>query len=375
MGEQPVSLGPIGRLLVASRAEITEEWRHGVSALPELQRLSQAAIVDHLPEFLYELALANAGDSESVRRAGRRLAGGHAMQRLGLGVGLSTLLEEYALLRRLIVGHLLRALPEDGREQILEIESALDLAIAESVRTFAERREEVREQFVSMLGHDLRGPLQVLTLGAENILLQPDCGNPGHARAAASVRRSAERMQRLISDVIDFARGQLGGGIPAVPATCDMGEVCREVADELRVAHPDRALSVEISGDLVGSWDRDRLVQALSNLASNALTHGRDPVTIRAAEEPDRQAVTTEVHNLGPPIPAELLPTLFEAFRRGSAVTREGLGLGLFIVQQIAHAHGAECVVRSTEAEGTTFSIRWPRAPLTEVPRPYQPKA
>jgi signal transduction histidine kinase len=172
--------------------------------------------------------------------------------------------------------------------------------------------------------------------------------------------------------MIDFARGQLGGGIPAVPVTCDMGEVCHEVVDELQIAHPGRELSVETSGDLKGSWDRDRLIQALSNLVSNALIHGRDPITVCAFEAPDHEAVTTEVHNAGPPIPAELIPTLFEAFRHGRTDARGGLGLGLFIVQQIALAHGGDCRVRSSEAEGTTFSIEWPRAPLAEVPRPYQ---
>jgi signal transduction histidine kinase len=329
--------------------------------------------VDHLPEFLHELALATAGSSEASRRAYQLLVTGHALQRLGLGVTLSTLLEEYALLRRVVLSYLLRTVPVDElRQRLQELEGTFDLAVGESVQTFTARRDERRDQFVSVLGHDLRGPLQAVRLGAESILGQPACGTPAHARTAAAIRRSAERMQRLISDVIDFARGQLGGGIPAVPVTCDLGEMCREVADELRVAHPDRQLSVVTSGDLVGSWDRDRLIQAISNLASNALIHGRDPVTIRAFEEPDREAVTTEVHNLGPPIPEEQLPTLFDAFRRGEAAHPGGLGLGLYIVQQIAHAHGGECVVRSSEAEGTTFSIKWPRTPLTAVPRPYQ---
>jgi signal transduction histidine kinase len=373
---EPVVLGAVGQQLVASRQEITEEWRRGVAAIPELSRLPASAIVDHMPEFLYELAWASAGDEEGTRRAYQRLVSGHALQRLGFGVALSTLIEEYAVLRRVLLTHLLRLEPAAGsREEILEIEGTLDVAIGESVRTFASQREEQRERFISILGHDLRSPLQAVSLGAENILRQPECGAPIHARAAAAIRRSAERMQRLISDLIDFARGQFCGGIPAVPVTCDMGEVCREVADELRAAHPDRELSVVTEGDLAGSWDRDRLVQALGNLASNAVAHGRDPIAIRALEAPDRESVTTEVHNFGPAIPAEQIPNLFDAFHRPPAARPDGLGLGLFIVQQIAHAHGAECVVRSSECEGTTFSIRWPRTPLTEVPRPYQPRA
>jgi signal transduction histidine kinase len=369
-------LGELGRRLIANRAEITDEWRRRVAALPGLARLPTSALVDHLPEFLYELAQTSDGDSEAARRACERLINGHALQRLGFGVDLATLLEEYAVLRQVILAHLLDAVPADcQREELLMLDRALDLALVGSVRTFAARRDELREQFVGMLAHDLRSPLQALTIGAEKILRQAACGVPGHERAAAAIRRSAERMRRLISDVIDFARGQLGGGIPAVPVTCDMGEVCREVVDEARVTHPARELSVVASGDLIGSWDRDRLLQALTNLVSNALLHGDDPIELRAFEGSDRQSVTTEVHNAGPPIPDDVMPTLFDPFHRGKAAKPGGLGLGLFIVQQIALAHGAECRVRSSAGEGTTFSIRWPRAPLTEVPRPYQSAA
>jgi signal transduction histidine kinase len=371
---EDAALGEIGRRLIARRAEITEEWRHRAAALPELARLPPSAIVDHMPEFLYELAYASAGSSEAARRAYERLIGGHTLQRLGFGVELATLLEEYAVLRQVILAHLLRAGPAElHQDDLLQLDRTLDLAIIGSVRTFAARRDELRDQFVGMLAHDLRSPLQALIIGAETILRQADCGVPGHERAAAAIRRSADRMRRLISDVIDFARGQRGGGIPAVPVTCDMGEICREVVDEVRVAHPARALTIVASGDLIGSWDRDRLLQALSNLVSNALIHGSDPVEIRAFEEPDRQSVTTEIHNAGPPIPDDVMPTLFDPFRRGKAAKPGGLGLGLFIIQQIALAHGAECRVRSSAGEGTTFWIQWPRAPLSEVPRPYQP--
>jgi signal transduction histidine kinase len=356
------------RRLLASRDEITEEWLQRVAAFPELQRLSKAAVLDHMPEFLSELAGADAEDPAATRRACERLITGHALQRLGFGVSVSTLLDEYSALREVLLHHLLRAVPAGGDPaDILEIERMLDLSISESIRMFAAQRDEVRQQLIGVLGHDLRGPLQALLGGAEKILRQPGCGVPAHAHAAAAIRNTAERMSRLIADIIDFTLGQLGRAIPAFPVVCDMGEVCREVVDELRVAHPDRMLSVVTEGNLIGSWDRDRVVQAISNLVSNALIHGSDPITLRAFEDPDREAVTTEVHNAGPPIPAELIPHLFDAYRRGKPAGN-GLGLGLYIVQQIAHAHGGACTVRSSEREGTTFSIRWPRTMLAEAP-------
>src|SRR5215212_7336001 len=174
---EAAALPAISRHLVASRAEITDEWRERVAALPELQRIPPSGIVDHMPEFLFELAQAITGDPDATRRAYQQLIDGHALQRLGFGVALPTLLEEYAVLRQVVLIHVLRVAPVDRLpDELLALDRALDLAIGGSVRTFAARRDELREQFVGMLGHDLRNPLQALTIGVERILVRPDCG-------------------------------------------------------------------------------------------------------------------------------------------------------------------------------------------------------
>lgn len=369
----PSGSNPVSAHVMAHRDRITEAWRQRVLAIPELARLPPAAISDHMPEFLTELATWIGGDHDAAPRAFDKLVQGHALQRLGHGVDLSVLLEEYAILREVILVDLL-AVPSDDvlRQALIQLHQALDLAISESLRQFTLRREQLREQFVGILAHDLRNPLQALMMGAESILVNPDCGQPSHARLAAAVRRGGDRMARMIRDLADFARGHLGGGIPAVPQTCDMGDICREAVDELRASHPDRDLRLSAPGQLVGSWDRDRVLQAISNLVANALVHGEDPITVRVFEEPDRQHVVTDVHNRGVAIPPAQLHTLFDPFSRGSKARRGGLGLGLYIVQQIALAHGAACNVTSADDDGTRFTIRWPRTPLSEVPRPYQ---
>lgn len=358
------------------RAQITEAWRKRVSTLPNVSRIPSPSVADHIPEFLHELATWLAGKTESPSQAYGRLVQGHALQRLSYGISLATLLDEYMILREVILTELLAVESDaDVRAALVDVNLALDGAIAQSVHAFAARREEVRERFVSILGHDLRNPLQALMLGAEQILANPACGQPAHARLASAIHRGADRMARMIRDLVDFALGHLGGGIPTVLATCDMGEICRECVDELRAAHPDRTLALSVRGDLKGSWDRDRVLQLISNLVSNALVHGHDPISVKVWEEADREAVVVAVHNGGPPIPADAVPTLFEPFRRGAKASRGGLGLGLYIVNQIALAHGATVEVTSTVEEGTMFTLRWPRTPLTVVPRPDQPQA
>jgi signal transduction histidine kinase len=172
-------------------------------------------------------------------------------------------------------------------------------------------------------------------------------------------------MGRMISDLVDFSLGELGGGIPCVPETADLGEICREAVDGLRASHPERAIALEATGAFIGSFDHDRVAQVISNLVTNAVVHGGDPITIRVHEASDH--VVTEVHNLGTAIAAEALPSLFDPFRRGPRARRGGLGLGLYIVQQIALAHGATCIVDSTNDHGTTFRIAWPRPARTSA--------
>jgi signal transduction histidine kinase len=361
------------RFVADHREQITNRWRERVAAIPEVSALPPAALVDHMPEFLLELTRWIDGSAEGPERAYMHLVQGHALQRLGHGIDLGIVLTEYQILREVILIDTLAAVSDDAKG-IIDINRGLDLACSEAVRRYSLHREEIRERFVGILGHDLRNPLMSLTLAAETVIATP-CAQASHARLATAIKKGGERMGRMISDLVDFALGQLGGGIPSVPQTADLGEICREAVDELRATHPDRTIELRTKGSLVGSFDHDRVVQVMSNLVANALLHGSDPITIRVQEAADHQTVVTEVHNEGASIPAELLPHLFDPFRRGSRARRGGLGLGLYIVQQIALAHGATCVVDSSEERGTTFRIAWPRAPLGDVPRPYQEKA
>jgi signal transduction histidine kinase len=173
-------------------------------------------------------------------------------------------------------------------------------------------------------------------------------------------------MARMLDDILDFARSHLGGGLPTYPARVDLHEVCRGALEELRVAYPDRRLELEVEGNGVGCWDADRMTQVVGNLVVNALQHGRAHTPVRVTVRDAGDAVLLSVHNQGEPIPSESRDALFLPFRRGApgaTSPRGSVGLGLYIVQQVALAHGGEVTVHSAAEEGTTFTMRLPRQP------------
>jgi PAS domain S-box-containing protein len=221
------------------------------------------------------------------------------------------------------------------------------------------RIELAREQFIGILGHDLRNPLTAIQMAVEVLGDLPD----PYAPVVATAARSAHRIEAMIRDLLDFARGRLAGGIPIAPRPCDLHATCGEVVEELQQAYPDRAIRFEGVGDLRGEWDPDRIEQVVSNLVGNAVTHGIGPVHVTGRDDGD--VVVTTVHNHGPAIPAAAIPTLFEPFTRhaeeADGARSQGLGLGLYIASEIVQAHGATISVASKEGEGTTFTIRWPR--------------
>jgi len=161
----------------------------------------------------------------------------------------------------------------------------------------------------------------------------------------------------MIDDLLDFARTRLGGELPIHPRRVDLRQLCEQMVEELEFAYT-RQVKLETEGDLWGDWDADRIAQVISNLVGNALQHSDGDIAVSLRGEDD--SVLFETKNGGPPIPAEVLPHIFEPGRRGDARSG-GLGLGLFIVRQIVLAHGGTIEVRSSEGEGTTFTARLPR--------------
>ena len=241
----------------------------------------------------------------------------------------------------------------------LQLESDRQRERTESLLMDERQASELREQFIAVLGHDLRNPLAAIAMGAT--LLQRRATDPGAVVTAAQrIQRSATRMSGLINDVLDFARGRLGSGIGVELAeTTTLGLALEGVTAELREVHPDRTIVSDIAVDGPVRCDLERVQQLLSNLLGNALSHGLDGSPVRVRAWLDGPDVVIEVHNEGEPIPPDRLDKVFEPFWRRSA-SREGLGLGLYICSQIAKSHGGRLTVRSAAEQGTTFSARLP---------------
>ena len=218
------------------------------------------------------------------------------------------------------------------------------------------RAVHISEMFVGILSHDLRNPLSAILYGAQ--ILAGDAPTEKSARVHAMVRSSGERMGRMIDQLLDFTRARLGEGIPLDRDTVDLGALAAEAVAEARSSATSCDLRLTTTGDTVGSWDRDRLGQVLSNLVGNAIQHGQAGGTVEVVVNgTNAERVTLSVQNEGL-VPQHLLPVIFNPFR-GTVQQRgksKGLGLGLYVARQIALAHGGELAVQLT-ATGTIFTL------------------
>jgi len=232
------------------------------------------------------------------------------------------------------------------------------LAASAASLTDARRTAQLREQFIAVLGHDLRNPLASIDAGAT--LLRKTPLDDRAVSIVTMIQGSVGRMAGLIDNVLDFARGRLGGGLAVRREPVKLAAALTQVVDELRAAHPAATITANFDVGRPVDCDVGRLSQLLSNLVANALTHGAEDVPIRIAAGILGTTFELSVANGGEPIPAATLARLFEPFERGAARSgREGLGLGLYIAAEIARAHGGVLEVNSS-AEETEFRFRMP---------------
>jgi PAS domain S-box-containing protein len=221
---------------------------------------------------------------------------------------------------------------------------------------------EFREQLLGIVGHDLRNPLAAIVYAAAALLKRGSL-NEADGRTVARIATSAERMSHIVDQTLDFTRSRLGGGIPISPAPADLAAICRQAIEEMEVAHPGAEFRLSVEADAQGTWDAQRLAQVLSNLLGNAVQHGDDHLPVQVRLRGSADAVELIVRNRGALIPPDLLPFVFEPFRRGGRAqsASRSLGLGLYIVRQIVLAHGGEVRADSSGPEGTSFTVHLPR--------------
>ena len=235
--------------------------------------------------------------------------------------------------------------------------------ILEKLQEESARTARFREEFIGVIGHDLRNPVSAILTGA-HALLKRNTLPAGDAAIATRIAASAQRVAHMIEDLSDFTRGRLSGGIRIARKQGNLRDICGRVVEELQIARPGCSIVLRANGELTGHWDAGRLSQVLSNLLGNALEHGAPDAPVRVELSGDTEAVTIHVTNQGRTIAPDELTVLFEPFRRGRGTDsspRRGLGLGLYIVERIVSAHGGTVTATSRESEGTRFSVTLPR--------------
>ena len=214
-----------------------------------------------------------------------------------------------------------------------------------------------QERLVAVVSHDLRNPLNAIVVSAQHLQLD-GAGSEQQARGLSRIVTSARRMNSMIHDLLDYARARHGAGIPVQPQPVRLGDVCRAALEEVRAGKPNRAILLDVTGDDSATLDPARVEQVVCNLVTNALAYGAADVPVEVSVTEDAAGVRLEVTNQGAPIPPHLVPALFDPFRSGDAPG--SVGLGLFIVSEIARAHGGGASVRSGE-QGTTFTVVFPK--------------
>lgn len=334
--------------------------------------MSESDFRDHAKEMLsaivQDMTTEQSVDEQSAKSRGQgvahlMMASGrlHADGRIHHAFSPAQVLAEFRALRASV----LRLYELTGRTDLAGVRrfnEAVDEALTESITVHAAKTDLYRDQFIGVLSHDLRSPLSAITAGAALLAASADA-DQRQARIAARILNSAQRMERMIGDLLDLTRTRLGGKIPLKRRLTDLEQVCQEVVLEIQASHRDAIVHFSSSGNVTGEWDADRLAQVVSNLIGNAIQHGgKGPVALNISDV--GESVRFSVHNQGKPIPLAAQPTIFEPLARGASDAPQSIGLGLFIARAIVVAHGGDIRVTSTASSGTTFEVALPkRAP------------
>ena len=372
----------LSRFITANLDPILADWvafaRH---QLPAAARMDERALLDHGRMILEEIAAdmhrpqdddeRQAKSEGNSARASTSLnvpSRSHARQRERQGFAVEQMVAEYRALRATVV-RLWSASSTSVRvedlDDVIRFNEAVDQAIAESLKVFLVEVDKTRDLFLGMLGHDLRGPLSTIASCATADLRSRPKDSPG----AAIVLRSVAQMKALLDDLVEYTRDRLGAGLAIDPAPLHFEQFARQTLDEIHAISTGRVLELDAQGDTEGEWDARRLHQALSNLVFNALKYGRPGSPVRVSLDGTRKEdVVLAVENLGKPIPPGLLTRIFDPLVRedgdeagaDSQVAGANLGLGLYVVREIAHAHRGTIDVTSNDSI-TRFELRLPR--------------
>lgn len=288
----------------------------------------------------------------------------HGRARADDGFGVNQMIAEYRALRASVLRLWAadQTLATGSIEDMIRFNEAIDQAVAESLLEFSRTVESWRQVFLGALGHDLRGPLSAV-IGTADLLVERTRDTP-HARQAERILSGGVQLSRLVDGLLDYSKSTLGGGMKLQRVACDLGEAIAEEIELLRAGLPEASIALQVEGQVRGAFDDTRVREAIHNLVTNAAKYGDERAEIRVSLTGQTDHVLIAVSNAGEPLSGDALNTLFDPLRRGSNAAHKGehtsLGLGLFLVREIATAHGGDVTARSEDGT-TTFAITLPR--------------
>ena len=371
----------LSRFLTERAEDILVQWEAFAKTLePAAASMTNEALRDHAHQIIRAIAV----DIESLQSRAeqtakshgdgstkfpRGAASVHGTLREVSGFSLVQLTAEFRALRASVLRLWLPTISEfnqEVHEELVRFNEAVDQALAESALTFSEHNNQTRERFLAILGHDLRTPLAAISMTGS--LLERSKSADGNAATGKRLLRSAATMSTMVNDLLEYSRTQLGGKMPMSPTPANMGDIVQAALHDAELAYPDCVFELHSRGDLSGVFDDVRLQQVVVNLLANAAQYRAKETNVVLGVTGELDDVVISVTNFGPVISAESLKTIFSAMVQlpvdGELPgrPRTSLGLGLFIARETALAHGGSIHVSSTDAAGTTFTVRIPRA-------------
>ena len=370
---------------------IVDEWEvFAKTLLPVAETMSSVALRDHCREILLAtVADMHTRETETERAMKAQgnapqnvvadaAATAHGTLRHLSGFDLVQLVAEFRALRasvlalwsrRKSIGLAVEVLTKEAEiEQIMRFNEAIDQALAASIDSYSMAVTTSRDMFLAVLGHDLRSPLQAISMTGR-LLLRPELSDAARQAAAMRIERCSTTMGLLINDLLDFTRTRLGSGIPLARTDCDLRTICTTALETIRAGNPEQRFEEQISGNLVTLADAQRLHQVLLNLLGNAVQHGDREKSISLIATGNEDGIEVQVKNFGRPIGPAALQKIFEPMVRAASSeadaneqSKSSLGLGLFIVREIVVGHGGSVTVQSSQDAGTVFTVRLPLA-------------
>ena len=370
----------LGDFILQYLESILKQWEEFAKTInPPALTMDSHALRDHAEKMLRTIALDLTTEQTKKEQLDKSkdlapynpkitAAEAHAQERLSAGFSIGQLFSEYRALRASV----LHLWDQSSKEELItdaaditRFNEAIDQAIAESVAHYSSLQKTSQDMFLAILGHDLRNPLST-TIASSQMLMGYDDVSDKVLSNAARIYNTSNRMDKLITDLMDFTSSQLGQKLSLTLVPTNIAKICNDILEEQQIANPGREFVVEMSGSFEGNWDEQRINQVFSNLLGNAVQHGATNKPIEVNLTSSQDFVTIKITNHGKPIPESKIKHIFEPLVRhqenenADYAQKTSLGLGLYIVKEIVLAHKGTLNVTSTGEKGTSFEVLLP---------------